>query len=164
MYQSRTLYSLAILAIASTAPAQSSGLKSDFTRQSAAISRFEIESGRLAVERSVNEATRAFARDTLREHTRMLADLGDAAVQDGTGGDLSARGEYADRLSALKTASESDFDQAYLSAQVIVYEQAMRLFQTYGNDGQPGALRNFAENQRGTLHTYSVRIEGLTSD
>ncbi|WP_268964369.1 DUF4142 domain-containing protein [Agrobacterium pusense] len=71
--------------------------------------------------------------------------------------------EYAEKMRALETASQSEFDQAYLSTQVSVLKDAKTIFEAFIKTGIAGSLRAYAENQRGTLGTYSVRVQGLTN-
>ena len=137
--------------------------KSQFATTAASFSRFEVESSRLAEEKAQHSATKLFASDLLREHEDALEDLADAAQKDGEVLPTTMDTEYGQKLDALKAASAAEFDQAYLSSQVSVHEGAKTQFETYINTGTSGSLRSYAENRLGTLRTYTVRVQGLTS-
>lgn len=70
--------------------------------------------------------------------------------------------QHRKQLDALKAASEKDFDQAYLSTQVLAHEEAVKLFDECAQSNNAGALKSFAEKTLGTLRAHSVRIHGLT--
>ncbi|MFI7996098.1 DUF4142 domain-containing protein, partial [Acinetobacter baumannii] len=70
-----------------------------------------------------------FANDIMRDHQKALVDLADAAKKDGTSVPTDLSAEYAEKMRALETASQSEFDQAYLSTQVSVLEDAKTMFE-----------------------------------
>ncbi|KIV66102.1 putative exported protein [Rhizobium sp. UR51a] len=135
----------------------------DFTAEAASFNQFEVEASRLALKSAQDDATKMFANDIMRDHEKALVDLGDAAKKDGTSVPTDLSAEYAEKMRALETASQSEFDQAYLSTQVSVLEDAKTMFEAFIKTGIVGSLRAYAENQRGTVRTYNVRVQGLTN-
>ena len=135
----------------------------EFTAKAASFSQFEVEASRLAVKSAQDNATKLFANDILRDHEKALVDLADAAQKDQTSLPANIDAVYAEKLEALKAASPNDFDQAYLSTQVSVHEDAKTMFEAFIKTGVSGSLRAYAENQLGTLRTYNVRVQGLTN-
>lgn len=134
-----------------------------FAANAISFSRFEVESGKLALEKAQHDATKFFASDVLREHENALKDLADAAEKDDVALPATLDAEYAQKLDALTAAPTGDFDQAYLSTQVSVHEEAKAMFDAYIKTGTAGSLLSYAEKRLGTLRTYSVRVHGLTS-
>lgn len=156
------LYSLAItLVLASHASAQS---PRDFATQAASFSHFEVEASTLAEQKAQYEATKLFARDSLRAHRMSLRDLEDATQKDGLTLPTSLDAEHMQKLDALKETQPAEFDQAYLSTQVSVHEEARTRFQAFIDSGVSGSLLSYAENRLGTVRTFAIRVQGLTSD
>ncbi len=67
--------------------------------------------------------------------------------------------EYREKLEALQTAQEDQFDNAYFSAQVVALESMIQVMEGYGQDGPAGALKTFAANQIGGLRTLYIRAQ-----
>ncbi|SDF61798.1 putative membrane protein, partial [Agrobacterium pusense] len=44
-----------------------------------------------------------------------------------------------------------------------VLEDAKTMFEAFIKTGIAGSLRAYAENQRGTVRIYNVRVQGLTN-
>ena len=134
-----------------------------FATQAASFSRFEVDASKLALEKAQHDATKLFASDVLREHENALKDLVKAAEKDKAAIPTTLDAEYGQKLDALRSASEGEFDQAYLSTQVSVHEEAKLMFEAYIKSGSAGSLLAYAENQLGTVRTYNLRVQGLTS-
>ncbi|MGV1873751.1 DUF4142 domain-containing protein [Agrobacterium rosae] len=146
--------------VSTFASAQSSPL---FAVKAASFSRFEVDASKLALEKAQHDATKMFASDVLREHKSALEDLVEAAEKDKAPIPTTLDAEYGQKLDALRTASEGKFDQAYLSTQVSVHEEAKLMFESYINSGSAGSLLAYAENWLGTVRTYNLRVHGITS-
>jgi putative membrane protein len=124
---------------------------------------FEIESAKLAMQRALNNDTKAFASDMIRDHTAAGGTLESAAKSQGVTLSPGLDDEHQKKLDALKVAPADSFDQAYLSTQVTAHEEAFALFQAYAKGGPDGALRNAANSVLPTLKMHNVRVHGLAS-
>jgi putative membrane protein len=124
---------------------------------------FEIEAAKLAQQRALNNDTKAFAADMIRDHTPAGDSLAAAAKSESVDIPAKLDDEHQKKLDALKVVPAGDFDQAYLSTQVTAHEEALTLFQSYAKNGPDGALRNSANAILPTLKMHNVRVRGLAS-
>ncbi|WP_438753700.1 DUF4142 domain-containing protein [Pararhizobium sp. O133] len=64
----------------------------------------------------------------------------------------------------MQSATETDFDQAYLSTQITAHEDAVALFDAFAKSGNAGALKTFAQRTLGTLRMHNVRVHDMTDE
>ena len=128
-----------------TAASGQTGGSTAFVRDSSNAGRFEIRSGRLALERSQHAGVRGYAGQSVKEADEMVnrvtfinnANVG-AAMPESLSADQRAR------LVQLATLSGPDFDRAYMRAQIEVGELLRQTFTDYGANGQSPTLRLYA--------------------
>jgi putative membrane protein len=116
-----------------------------FVRDSGNAGRFEVRSGRLALERSQHAGVRGYAGQAVKEAGEMIdrvtfinnANVG-AAMPDGFTTDQQAR------LVQLSVLSGPDFDREYMRAQIEVGEILRQAFTDYGANGESPTLRLYA--------------------
>lgn len=154
---------IAMPLISGTAQSQESGSQA-FIQKAAYSNTFEIEAAKLAVSRSRDAAAKQFAQDMIMDHTNAATDLERAARDEQIAVPAGLNDEDAKKLAALKGATETDFDQAYLSTQVTAHEDAVVLFTAFAKDGPDGPVKNFAMATIGTLRTHSIKAHGLTDN
>lgn len=153
----RPLLALALAAIAAPAQAQSmaevakvpqgvrvSAATEQFVRAAAIGDMYQIESGRLVIERSDQAEFREFARRTIDEHTRASEELGAIAQRNDLRLPDHVDHEHRNRLGELQHASDLEFEQLYRNQQLEVYGSAIRLFENYANKGEHQELRTYA--------------------
>lgn len=118
----------------------------DFVPAAAASDMFEIQSSRMALTRSRNSDVKAFARMMITAHTTTTRALNTALHISHT--DISPPAALpqalADRLEQLRSATDADFDKAYMDAQVDGHQDALNLMQRYAQDGDVPAIKTFA--------------------
>ena len=146
---------------------------------------FEIQSSRLALERSRNPAVRRFASVMVRDHQRTSAALmggpagappggpvgaavaapfavaGAAAGGMGMGG-LDAR--HAAMLSQLQAAQGRQFDALYAQMQAQAHQEAVGLFTAYVRSGTDPGMRAFAQSVLPSLQHHlgmARRLSGV---
>jgi len=156
-----SISTLAFTSFGSTA--QDENVPEVFAQKAAVSNMFEIEAAKIAVEKGRDETAKAFARDMISDHGKAAGELLKAADSQKITLPTALDVEHQKKLDALKAASTTDFDQAYLSTQVSAHEEAVILFDGYAKKGAAGALKSFAETTLGTLRTHNVRIHGLTT-
>lgn len=69
--------------------------------------------------------------------------------------DLDA--SWAEKLEALNSAPDANFDAAFLSAQMVVHQSAMELFAFCAEKGGEGPLRTHAQAQYPALHMHFLK-------
>jgi len=163
----RALGTVALIASAlpGISRAQQQELTPDAFAQKASLSNtFEIEAARLALYRAKDPAAKAFAQDMIKDHEQAARELAKAAREQNVPLPTSLDSEQQAKLDALKSADDANFDQAYLSTQIVAHEEAVALFDQFSKGETAGPLKSFALHTLGTLRTHDVRIHGLTKD
>ncbi|MEN2977730.1 DUF4142 domain-containing protein (plasmid) [Tistrella bauzanensis] len=148
---------MAVAADAQTAPMSTQS----YIDQATLSDIFEIQSGKLARNKSQNDDIRAFGGRMVLDHTnsserlrKTLADIG---------GDISVPTQLDDRrmalLERLNEIPTGQFDRLYVDMQVTAHEQALKLHRDYAGNGENEALRDVAEDIADTVerHLDAVR-------
>jgi putative membrane protein len=116
-----------------------------FVQDAGNAGQFEIQSGRLAIERSQHVGVRGYAVQTVKDAEDMLnrvrfinnSNVG-ASMPSGLNATQQA---MLDRLSGL---SGSDFDREYMRSQIEVGELLKKTFSEYGSNGESPTMRVYA--------------------
>ena len=116
-----------------------------FVRDSGNAGRFEVQSGRLALERSQHVGVRGYAGQSVKDADEMInrvksinnANVG-AAMPEGLNTDQQAR------MVQLSGLSGPDFDREYMRSQIEVGELLKKTFTDYGANGELPTLRVYA--------------------
>ncbi|MFO1013030.1 MAG: DUF4142 domain-containing protein [Caulobacteraceae bacterium] len=118
----------------------------DFASLAAASDMFEIEASKLALQRSNNAEVKAFAQMMIDAHTKTSEALKAAITASGATVNLPATlpQNLQEAMDKLRSASNEDFDAAYMNAQVDRHQAALDLFQRYAQDGDIAALKTLA--------------------
>jgi putative membrane protein len=130
------------------APSAAMPSTESFLASVAVNARFEIASGKLAVERAKSAAIKDFAYRMVDEHTAAAAGFNQAVSQ----AKLPPPPEKLDvrhqaMLDNLKAHDAASFDKAYVEAQVQVLRETGDLFRTYATVGDNARIKRFAQDQ-----------------
>lgn len=124
---------------------------------------FEIESARIAGQKSQRSDVRQFAAMILADHQRSAAELARAAARARppltAPGALDAQ-QQAD-LQALRTANGRVFDIVYLRQQVNAHERALNLATSYASSGDVEPLRRHAATVAEPIRRHLARAREL---
>ncbi|MGF9762847.1 DUF4142 domain-containing protein [Microvirga sp. 0TCS3.31] len=120
----------------------------------------EIESSRMALQRARSPEVRRFARQMIRDHN--LATRRMAAVLRRS--DLPVPPpamipHHQQMVASLQTAT--DFDAAYIGAQVMAHQEAVALFSSYASNGDVPPLVAFARQTLPTLQMHLQHAQGI---
>lgn len=135
-----------------------------FVQQAAASNEFEIRSAELALRRSQDPQVTEFAQTMLDDHRRAQEQLQSAADADSVAIVLELSMEQKQTLMALEQAEESQFNSAYMSAQMKAHDEAIRLLGAYADHGPAGSLKTYAVAHYPLVRTHKVRAQSLTND
>lgn len=133
-----------------------------FAERLASLSHFLVESADLALSRGQEESVRAFAESVIEHQRRFVAELKEALVEEGVEPTADLSEQDRNTLQALETATQSQFDNAYFSAQVIPLEDMIQLMMDYRETGPEGSLKTFATNHIGGTRTLYLRAQDLS--
>ncbi len=107
------------------------------------ISRYELDTGRLALARSRQKATRSFAQMMIRDHTRMMAKRRPMLSPSEPANALAE--PLSQMLDTLKETPLPGFDAAYKRGQIAAHEDALKIHRAYAARGSDPALRAMAQ-------------------
>nr|MDP9415963.1 DUF4142 domain-containing protein [Pseudomonadota bacterium] len=127
------------LAVATEAEADPMGLPTRapaYVEMAQSSDMFEIESSRLALQRSGNPAVRRFAQMMINEHTRMSGEMMNMARNMRLPmSPMQMMPRHAGMMERLSGASPAEFDMAYRREQLMAHEEALMLHRTYADRG-----------------------------
>jgi putative membrane protein len=134
-----------------------------FVQEAVVGNLFEVESSKLALERSQTAAIKTFAKHMIDDHSAAgvkLAEVLDQAKQTRPPLKLDAKHQaLIDDLAAKKGA---DFDKVYVDAQHKAHIEAVALFESYSATGEDAQLKALAAQLLSTLKNHLVQIEKIT--
>jgi putative membrane protein len=140
------------------------GGTTNFVRLATQASLFEVQSSKLALQRTNNEAVRGFAQMMIKEHEQELNNLkftNDSNASAPMPKELDARFQAVfDRLQANTGPS---FDNMYMQVQLRGHEEALALYRSYAEDGEVESLRKLARNALPVIERHrneAARIAG----
>lgn len=117
-----------------------------FANTAAASDAFEIASSKLALTRSTSDAVKTFAQKMIDAHTASTAKVKAAAASANPSitPDPTLSADQQQKMSALQSASKSEFDAAYVDDQIAAHQAALGGLKNYASNGNVEALKNVA--------------------
>jgi putative membrane protein len=135
----------------------------DFANAAAASDMYEVESSKLAQDKSANADLKSFAKMLVTDHTRSTADLKAAGAKANPPitpkPEMTA--EQQSNLDALKSASAADFDQLYIGQQIPAHEKALAMLQSYASGGDVPELKAFASKTAPVVQTHLDKARAM---
>lgn len=131
-----------------------------FVEEASAKGIAEIETAKLALEKSQNEAVKGFAQMMIDDHRRANQALGELAMRKDLA--VSDDAELINQAKALvlKLRSEDSFDKAYMNNQVVAHRETIELFRRAVNVDDE-ELATFARETLPKLEQHLQRAEQL---
>jgi len=131
----------------------------DFVAMAVSSNMFEIESSRLALEKSQNADVKRFAQQMIDDHTKAGANL-EAALAAGPKSEIPTRldPKHERMLEELRAASGAQFNALYLQQQLAAHDEAVGLFQGYSMNGEAGPVKEFAAQTLPTLEMHRTML------
>lgn len=156
---------LALLLAPALAQAQMAGTLSGpkFVEAAGIADRFEIEAGRLALEKSDSSQIKILATRLVADHTHALAGLKAAAAKaDGqivVPTTLDAKHEA--KIEQLKAATGADFDTLFVQMQTSVHDAAIGIFASFAKEGDQTALKDYAAQALPMLERHFEQVKKI---
>lgn len=134
----------------------------DFVEEASAKGIAEIETGKLALEKSSNPQVRAFAEKMIEDHTKANQEL--ARIAQGKNLEVADDAELLNRIktSLLSVRNDEAFDAAYAKNQVTAHEQTIELFER-GAKSKDTELKAFAREKLPKLQAHLTEARKLVS-
>lgn len=134
-----------------------------FVTRAALSDLYEVESSRLALERSQSEPVRTFAQRMVNEHSRMSNELKAAVAQAGLQASppVVLDAERTELMRELQGAGAADFDEKYIEQQTEAHENALNLFRDFGNNGDNELLKQLATRGAPMLDNHLQTLRSI---
>jgi Predicted outer membrane protein len=134
-----------------------------FAQQAAASGIFEVESGRLAMDRANLDSVRAFGRQMVQDHTLGNQQLMTLARTYGSNPEPVLTGQQQQMLTQLQGLSGRDFDRQYLSDQIVAHQETIRLYEAARTSTDSGMqpYREFAAQSLPMLEQHLQHAQAL---
>lgn len=135
----------------------------DFVQKASMTDLFEIETSKLALERSKNTDVRAFAQKMIDEHAGSTSALKTAAEAAGLSGSVatSLDEKHQKKLKDLSEEDVADFDDEYVDEQEDAHRDGVKLFKKYSDKGENANLKTFAMQTLPTLEAHKEEVKAL---
>ncbi len=134
----------------------------DFIESAAMSDMYEIEAGRLALDRARSPDVREVAQKMIDDHTESSAKLEASLtpeLRSAVPAGLNSRRESM--LQHLREAEDAMFDKTYLDQQRMAHEEAVTLMHHFRDNGDNASLRNFAADVSPVIEGHLERIKQL---
>ncbi|MBW4570507.1 MAG: DUF4142 domain-containing protein [Tolypothrix carrinoi HA7290-LM1] len=119
-------------------------LDTDFITKAAQSDMTEIQTSKLALQKSRNKSVRDFAQMMIQHHTESSEELKPIAQSKRVPLPTNMGPENTALLESLKKVNGQKFDQAYMQGQVQAHTKTQAEYQKYLDQGQDPQLRAFA--------------------
>src|ERR1700722_5279376 len=134
----------------------------NFVTLAAASDMFEVQSSKVALQRSTDPGVKKFAQMMTDAHTKTTATLkGLIADQGNLSPPTSLPSDLQTKLDALGSVSPADFDKTYLDDQVDGHQSALNVMQRYAKDGDQEPLKQFAAETAPTVQQHLNKAKAL---
>ena len=158
---------LALTMIAPGAMANDSKMTQEFVKTAAVAGQFEIESSKLALEKSTDKDIKQFAQKMIDEHTNAANKLKATVQASGVDTNLVTTdldSKHQKIMNNLQEAKGDDFDKEYIEAQKDAHKDAVSLFSKYSTSGDDKPLQDFAKQTLPTLEKHQDHVKELKAD
>jgi putative membrane protein len=123
---------------------------------------FEVQSSKIALQRSTDAAVKRFAQMMIEAHTKTTATLkGLIADQNNLSPPTALPSGLQGKLDNLGSVSPADFDKAYLDDQVDGHQSTLNVMQRYAKDGDQEPLKQFAADTAPTVQQHLDKAKAL---
>jgi putative membrane protein len=131
----------------------------DFVNEAATSDMFEIQSSKLAAERTQGDV-QTFAQQMISDHTKTTGELKGLAPDAKVQMPDQMTGSQRSMLDKLKGLEGKDFAKQYMDDQVSAHKDAVSLFERYGKGGDDEKLKNWASQTLPTLQHHLDMAQG----
>jgi putative membrane protein len=132
-----------------------------FAQEAIAGGRFEVESSRIALDKSSSGKIRDFANMMIADHGQANQELENLARTKGLSIPTALAADMQAKLDELRQLGGDAFDTRYREMQIDAHDEAIRLFRKASNDAQDKDLRAFASKTLPTLQKHRDRLDEI---
>jgi putative membrane protein len=132
----------------------------DFVKEAATSDMFEIQSSKLAAERTQGDV-QSFANQMVTDHTKTTSDLQGLAADAKAALPKQMSSSQQRMLDKLKGLKRKNFAKQYMDDQVSAHKSAVSLFERYGKGGDNDKLKAWANQTLPTLQHHLDMAQGI---
>lgn len=149
--------------LAATAAYANSMSAQDFVTKASIANQFEVESSKLALDKSQNSDVTSFAQRMIDDHTKTGDKLKEVLASSDSDAELADAldDKHQKLLDKLESASDDAFDNQYISIQTNAHKEAVSLFSEYSRRGKDKALKDFARETLPALKDHLAHVKRL---
>lgn len=138
----------------------------DFVRKASIASEFEIESSKLALEKSQDKDIKNFAQQMIDDHTKASENLKDSLKSAKTNAQPADEldNKHQELMDSLEALSGDNFDQRYIKLQTTAHKEAVDLFSSYSKQGKDASVKEFASNTLPTLKQHLSHVKQIQKE
>jgi putative membrane protein len=155
MFKSTAVRILAVGLVLSlpTAFALAAGAKSDskvpsadeqFLKDAAAGGMMEVELGKIAADKAVNDQVKAFGRQMQQDHGKANDELKTLAASKGVQIPTALTGKHKRTVDRLSKLSNAEFDRQYMRTMIDDHKEDLKAFQREADKGKDPDVKQFA--------------------
>jgi putative membrane protein len=124
---------------------------------------FEVEAGRVALDKAQNEDVKEFAQQMVDDHTKAKENLAEAIEEQKVTMTVPAKldSEHAAIVEKLKAAEGGEFDKLYVAEMKKAHEKTLSLLTSYSQNGKDGPLKEFATDTLDTVKEHHEKINEI---
>lgn len=135
-----------------------------FVKEAASGNTLEVETSRLALQKSQNSDVKGFAQMMIDDHTKVGEDMKAALKEAGLPPPADKlTPKHQETVDKLNKADAGKFDAQYVDAQIKAHEEAIALFSQYAKNGDTQQLKQFAEAKLPSLEKHQTMARDLQS-
>lgn len=132
----------------------------DFVQEAASSDMYEIQSSTLAADK-LNGPGKAFAEEMVTDHTKTSDQLATLAKADNVPLPTAIDSSHQQSMDQLKSLNGDDFTKRYAADQVAAHQNAVSLFERYGQGGDSVQLKTWAQQTLPTLRHHLEMAKNL---
>jgi putative membrane protein len=141
--------------------AQSQQMDKRFLTQVTQASMLNIAMGKLAIQKSSNDAIKQFGQMMATDHERGLAIFKRVAAKDGVPVADQLDSQHKERLDKLAKLSGPEFDRAYIKDQLKAHQRMVSYFESEADNSNDTAARKVATNMLPAIFQHLDAVKDM---
>jgi putative membrane protein len=133
----------------------------NFVEKASLSDMYEIESAKLALERSKVQSIKDYAQAMLDAHTTASGELKPLAAGALVTPPTQLDNHFMGQLDQLREASVEDFDDRYIDQQTEAHENTLSLMKDFAANGKDASLQSFAQKMAPIVDAHLKQVKAL---
>ena len=132
-----------------------------FVKEAAEGSMVEVQLGKVAMQKSSNEAVKRFAQQIVNDHSKAAEDLKQVASKQNMPVPTGIGSKAQSKIDKLSKLSGPAFDKAYVKGELKGHKDDVRMFQSEAQNGDNPSVKQFASQTLPTLQQHLAMAKSL---